>query len=149
MRPSESEKAFRRYCGTSGVSLDALSADAAVRGMLGFYRDVRAEQVGLEDNGDMVLYQWGTYGFSRPRTFQFDLTRQFIVEQSQDDEGISQLHFTLHYLRSSELEKLKGNEWCRTPADVAEFDAFIRGSEAFRAVQPSCPTEVELYWEQV
>jgi hypothetical protein len=117
--------------------------------MLGFYRDVRCEDVDLEDNGDMLLYQYGTYGFSRPKTFQFNLTRQFSVEESNEDEGISQLQLTLHYPPSSALDPLKANQWCRSLDELTAFEALIRDNDAFCAAQSLAPAELELYWERV
>jgi len=43
----------------------------------------------------------------------------------------------------------EGDRWCPTPADAAEFEAFIRASPAFLAVRELSPTKVLLEQDEV
>jgi hypothetical protein len=73
-------------------------------------------------DGDMLLFQWGTYDWGEGRYFHLNLTRQFILDGTGDDESIFQLGFTFLYTPSSALEALRdGTRWCGAPAELPEF----------------------------
>lgn len=121
--------------------------------MLDFYRDVRVEGCDLDEDGDMLLFQWGTYDFSEGRSFQFDITRQFIVadpDNEDDASAMSQLSFTFHFTPSPQFDALKdGNRWCSTPQDVQGFQAFITEGEAHGTVATARPAKVTLEYGRV
>jgi hypothetical protein len=51
-----------------------------VSAMIIFYRDLRAEDCRFESDGDMLLFQFGTYDWGNGPRFEFDVTRQLIAE---------------------------------------------------------------------
>ncbi len=115
--------------------------------MLDFYRDVRADGCELQDDGDMLLFQWGVFDFGEGRTFRFDLTRQFIVTDPEDDDesSMSQLSFTFHFVPSPTFEAIKeGHRWCNAPGKLTYFEGFIIGSEAYEAASTTKPARVTL-----
>lgn len=133
--------------------MSAWTPAQGIRLMLDFYRDVRTDGCKLDEDGDMLLFQWGTYGLGEGRSFRFDITRQFILsqpEEKEDDRTMSQLSFTFHFNPSTQFDAVKsGNRWCRTPDDLKEFEAFITGGEAHREVAASRPAKVTLYYGRV
>jgi hypothetical protein len=116
--------------------------------MLDFYRDVRADGCKLDNDGDMLLFQWGTYKFGGGPSFQFDITRQLYLGESAGgggDSAISQLSFTFHFTPSAQLDAVKeGNKWCRKPDELISFESFITGSDAYRAIATAKSTKVTL-----
>lgn len=171
MRPSDSETEFRRFIATTGASLVALDAAAAIRLMLAFYRGFRADDCPIDENGDMLLYQWGIYDWGQGETFNFGITRQFILAGGEGDGGMSQLALTLHFTPTETLRAL-GNKavgssadadrvalmlaaaesstrWCKSLSEVDVFEKFIRDSTAFREVTAIKPARVELDWSEV
>jgi hypothetical protein len=132
----------------SSTPISSLTPVQGIRLMLDFYRDVRVDGCELDEDGDTVLVQWGTYDFGEGRSFQFDLTRQFTaaeLKDEDDDSAMSQLSFTFHFTPSAQFEALKdGNRWCRTPDELKDFEAFITGSDAHRAVATAPPQKVTL-----
>lgn len=125
--------------------MSGLTPELGTRLMLDFYRDARADGCDLEGDGDMLLFQWGTYDSDEGKSFDFNITRQFMIEDCEDDDGMPQLSFTFHFQPSPTLAKLKdGNEWCSTPDDLEEFEAFITSSAAYSAVGTARPTKVTL-----
>jgi hypothetical protein len=144
MKPDTSQDEFRLLLGRRDLAGKQLTAADALSAMAEFYLNHRAEGCDLGDGGDMLLYQWGIYGFGRPKSFQFDITRQFIFGDGEDDE-IFQLQFTLHYPVSEEVQAIKaGNRWCDTPKHLAEFESFIRHSAAFQFVAARLSDEVQI-----
>jgi len=84
---------LERHFARRGEVEAALTPSTAVASMFAFYRDVRADGCDLEQEGDMLLFQWGTYDWGHGLRFEFDVTRQCILGDGDDDD-ITQLHLT-------------------------------------------------------
>ncbi len=146
MTPKNSKAELEKRIGQSGIAVSALTPVQAVRLALDFYTEVRADGCELDEDGDMLLFQWGTYDLGQGRAFQFDITRQFIVSEDEDDNAaISQLSLRFHFMPSAQLDAIKGgNRWCGGLEELADFEVFIIASDAYRAVQASLPSKVTL-----
>jgi hypothetical protein len=71
-----------------------------------------------------------------------------MLEGTEDDEGIFQLAFTFLYTPSPALDSMRdGNRWCRSPADLAEFQRYVTSSEAYRVALGEVPAKVRLTYE--
>lgn len=115
--------------------------------MCSFYRDVRCEDVDVERDGDMLLFQWGTYDWGQGKHFQVDITRQ-LVRGDGDDEDIWQLHLTFFFLPSDALSRLGGGDrWCKSLDELAEFEAFIAQHPAIETQGARNDGRVELGYE--
>ncbi len=66
MKPSQSEPAFRKRL---GVPVEAVTPRRALDAMLAFYAEQPAEDVAIDEDGDMLLYEWGVYSFTGPESF--------------------------------------------------------------------------------
>ena len=143
MKPSQSETVLRNRL---AEPVEAVTPRRALEAMFAFYEDQRAEDVVLDQDGDMLLYEWGVYSFSGPESFQLGITRQFIVA---DEDEPYQLHLTFHFNPIHELRQLEaGNEWCRSPSDLPAFRRFVESSAPFNALADTEPARSELYFEQ-
>ena len=133
MKPSDSLKAFRALLKKHALPEQRLTGAEALSMMVEFFAAERA--VGCDptqQQRDMLLYQWGVFDWGDGPSFQFDITRQFIVGEGEDDE-ISQLRFTLHYPVSDEVKALgSGDRWCQSLTQLDDFQNFIRNSTAYR-----------------
>ena len=127
----------------AGTPISELTLAQGIRLMLDFYRDVRAENCNLDEDGDMLLFQWGP----GQGGFECDITRQFIVAQSEDEEddpAMSQLSFTFQFSPSPQVAIKSGNRWCYAPDGLAEFEAFINSTDVFQALQTARSKKVIL-----
>ena len=148
MAPSDAQTEFTNRLRASGLELSRVSVEAGFSEAFAFYRDVRSVECDTNLDGDMLLFQWGTYDWGKGRYFNLDLTRQFVLEGAEDDEGIFQLAFTFLYAPSPALEFLNdGNRWCHSPADLAEFQRYVTSSEAYRVALGQAPAKVQLTYE--
>jgi hypothetical protein len=127
MRSSEARDELEALLSVRIVDPTQPTADQAVKAMLDFYREARAEDVDVDSNGDMLLFQWGVYGWGgAPARFEYDITRQFIVEGLVDDDAIYQLRYTLYFEASPEAEGVgEGNRWCTSPQDLQAMASLI------------------------
>jgi len=141
--PADSEAEFlHRISGP----LDQLTVGRGIDEMLRFYADQRADGTTMDEDGDMLLFQWGTYDFVPPPTFQLNITRQFILP---DAEETYQLSLTFHYLPTGQMQALKeGNKWCYRDNGLAAFRDVVNQSEAISATVGAVPLRVELRFNQ-
>lgn len=155
MTPESAKKELAKRISQSGIEMPQLTLAQGIRLMIEFYQDARADGCEFDQDGDMLLFQWGTYNWGDGPSFQCDITRQFIVSDAEndaedDDPVISQLSLRFHFPPSAQFDAIKSsNEWCQTPHDLAAFEAFITENDAYRAVQDSRPSKVVLRYGRV
>jgi hypothetical protein len=102
--------------------------------MVEFYRHVRADDVELQLDADMLLFQWGTYDWGSGAMFEVNVTRQLIRDTGEDDD-IWQLRLTYRFPPSEGLRAIgNGDRWCTRPGDVESFEQFILTHPAVVAV---------------
>lgn len=135
MTEIKSSQALEKFRRLLAGQTHADTPGAIVPCMMSFYREVRATDCEVAGDGDMLLYQWGTYDWGEGRWFELNITRQFIPSGG-DDEDIFQLSVTARYPPSPDLDALKaGNRWAGSPDDLAAFESFIRSSEPMKALK--------------
>lgn len=112
--------------------------------MFDFYES--AKPVGCDGpDSDMLLFQWGTYDWGTGRHFSLNITRQFIEENLQDDDAISQLSLTFRFEPTGELEAIgEGNRWCDGPTEFSIVREYALSSPALMAVADQPAAAVEL-----
>lgn len=146
MKARQSQKALEHLIADAGLTIDLLSVAQGFALMFDFYRRQRAGDCPPDDDGDMLLFQWGTNDSGGGTFFELDLTRQFIIGDAED-ENIWQPSLTFKFLPSGELNKLgSGNEWCPDPdpRDVENFEGFVRGTAAYQSAIALKPVTIEL-----
>jgi hypothetical protein len=132
MKPKTAKKELEKLVKKTVKTMASMTPAQGIRLMLDFYRDVRAAGCPLDEDGDMLLFQWGVYDSGKDETFQCGMTRQFIDAKSQDDDAISQLSLTFHYPPSTRPAGLNGNKWCTSPDELKSFEAFIMRNKAYK-----------------
>jgi hypothetical protein len=153
MTPQNAKAELERRIELAGTPMPELTLAQGIRLMTDFYRDARADKCNLEEDGDMLLFQWG----GGQGSFECDITRQFIVSQSEgededeeDDSAMSQLSFTFNFAPSPQFGGIKsGNHWCYSPEALADLEAFINSSDVFRVAQGMRPAKVTLDYGEV
>ena len=117
--------------------------------MVAWYETVRvADALGVDDDGDMLLFQYGVFDFGEGPSFHYDLTRQLTVDGSGDD-GICQLSVTLHYPVSDPADALgRGSRWCASPSQSGEFRDFVANHPATEFARKAPITNRTLTWNR-
>jgi len=140
MKSADALHEFERFLKSRGASVNSVSVPDGIDAMIEFYRDTRADDCALDSDGDMLLFQWGTYDWGDGPRFEVEITRQFIRDGGED-EDIWQLSLTFV---CSPTAIASGNRWCAMPSDLSEFAKFVRSHSAYVA---SVPLQVELNFE--
>jgi hypothetical protein len=145
MKPRSARKQFLLVVEKAGKSLARLTPAEGVALMLDFYRDERAEGCPIDEDGDMLLFQWGTYDWGEGTRFAVDITRQFIREGDGSDDFIRQLSLRFLFAPPDGTRALSsGNRWCTVPDGLEEFRSFIDSSPVWPAIDSQNPTKVVL-----
>jgi len=151
MNPKEAKAEFETFVAEAGAVVSEFKPIDAVRLMLDFYEQERAEGCEVQADGDMLLFQWGVHEWGQQgEFFEFNLTRQFVDHEGQDGENQTQLSLTCCYPPSPALAAIKpGSKWCASPDELAGFEYFIVKSPAFLAVGKLPPENVALTFGEV
>lgn len=132
------------------LTVSDLTVPQGMRLMLDFYQDVRVNNCKVEEDGDMLLFEWGIFSFGQAPTFQCSITRQLMEPISEDYDALYQLSLRFHFFLSAHLEALEcGNRWCQSPHELPDFEAFVLGSNALYIIQTMKPSMVGLTFNQV
>ena len=146
MDARKARHAFEEHLAAHGATVTRLVPSQGVSLMISFFRDQRPPA----DVEDDLLCQWGTFDWGSGEFFEFDITRQFILDGMAEDENIWQLHLTFKYKPTDQLRTLEsGDKWCGTtePRGIDNFAQWIEKSPAFQAVSETEPDEIELDYE--
>ena len=119
--------------------LDSISLHDGLGAMIELYRAARTDDCSVDEDGDMLLFQWGTYDWGKGPYFEIDLTRQF-APTGGDDEQIWQLSLTFLFWPTRTLEA--GHRWCARPAELDDFARFMWSHPALGGTEE--PVRVEL-----
>jgi len=147
MEPRTEKQHFLQVIEAHGQMLAWLTPADGVDLMLAFYQVERADGCKLDQDGDMLLFQWGCCDWGEGASFELNSTRQFI-ERDGEDEEIRQLHLTFKFKPTESLRKLgEGNRWCHSPKDLEGFRSFLDAAPALTSVARAKPAEVVLEME--
>jgi hypothetical protein len=127
MQSYEAETSFEQALARQGRSIDDLLPEQALHEMVSFYRAVRADDCSLDQDGDMLLLEWGTYDWGDGLHFFCAITRQFMPalaadQQADGDPPMLQLAVRTRFESAPALTALgEGSEWVSTPDEVPRF----------------------------
>jgi len=141
MKPTSAVKRFLARIERDESSLQSLLPADGIEAMLAFYSEERAQGCSLDDDGDMLLYQWGTHDWGEGEAFELDITRQFIDAK----RVIRQLSLRFKFAVTNETRAAgDSNRWCELLDEVDGFRRFILASKAYKLVKSLTPTSVAL-----
>ena len=144
MKTRDALKEFESFLADKNVDIHGAPPKQGLMALVLFYRDVRAEDVELMADGDMLLYQWGTHDWGQGERFELNLTRQLMYVEGEDDDTF-QLSLTYVYAPTDELRALGNHEqWCFHPEELDELLTALQASEPYMKLQTEPAQEVEL-----
>lgn len=125
MRPHHLRQGFTTLLDDRGEMLASLTLAQGVAAMLAFYETVRVDGRPLDEDGDMVLYEW----MRRGDALHVSLVRQAMRDDV--DAVIWQLDLCFEFETAPD-DLPDASRWCPTPDAIETFGAFVRESAAYR-----------------
>jgi hypothetical protein len=149
MRIDEAEASLRDHLAKVGLRLDGDDAAPVLEAMMDWYAAERAvDAAPLDEDGDMLLFQWGTHDWGAGRVFEYDLTRQLVRADELEDEGIIQLSLTYRYPMTDATAALgSGHSWFGSPGDLAVLRREMEAHPASSAIRSVTPQEISMTCE--
>lgn len=150
MTPSAVKKSFKSFLKEKGISEKSLTPEIGFAVMCDFYLSVKFDwALPEEDDGDMLLFQYGTHDWGDGENFELNLTRQVIKsngddEDDEDDESLIQLALTFVY-PSAKVGRIKSfNQWCREAEELGALLQAIKVSKGFIAASKVTPVKIKI-----
>ena len=132
---------FVKRIAAAGISVNDMTVKAGIEAMFDFYADERADGCEIEDDGDMLLFQWGTNDWGDGEAFEVSITRQLTATNDDPRQLALTFRFDPAYAPKGASE---GNRWCESPKDLDEFRRFVAESKAMEIACKVVPESVEL-----
>jgi len=150
MTPFDSAAEFADFATRRGFALETATPAQGFDAMIAFFQEVGPASQIVEGEGDMLLYQWGVHDWGEGPSFQFNITRQFIEIEEDEEQVMSPLGITFHFPPSDEAKAFGvQNQWCESIDGVAELIDFISQSAPYAALKDSRADRVEVSWSPV
>jgi hypothetical protein len=143
MKPSAAKTQFLKRLKAAGLPLDTITPADGVEAMLAYYAEERADGCPFEEDGDMLLFEWGIYDWGDGPAFEVGITRQLVRTDTKEEE-IWQLGLDFRFEPSVGIRAGKQNRWCASLDELDDFRKFITKSAALKAVARHTPMSVEL-----
>jgi hypothetical protein len=119
------------------------NVDEIINISLELFREIKVKGLDSdEEDGDILLFQYGTYDWGKGKFFRFNITRQFI--KSNEDEPY-QLSMTLFF---DPIECKSYNCWSNNFDDLEQWVENIKGTEGYKIVKKMTGKKFEIFFEQ-
>jgi len=133
MTEAEITQAFNRFAEGKGIDLDGLSLSHFPRLLINYYKDVELPDVETTEDGDLLLFQYGTYDWGHGLFFEVDFTRQSYKSFANgEDHAIVQQRFTFYFDPQPFQNITSFDLWSNAAASLDEFEAGVRISQGYR-----------------
>lgn len=148
MQIDDAQNLLNRLITEKGLKLEDITLNDGLCIFNTYYHDYRFENCNLEEDGDMLLYEWGTYSWN-DNLFQISLGRQFISNFADGDEAFKQLHLIFFYPEGTFNKDLSGNKWFSNPNNTDEIISFVSNQDIFKSLLDSKPVKVEIDFDDI
>lgn len=143
---------FKNYLKDRRVKEKDITLESLMDLVLAYFQEVQFESADIENDGDMMLFEYGTYDWGQGKFFQIGLTRQ-LIEMHEDDEEqedhMYQLRVTLFY-NPTEFETVGDfNKWSSTCSSLNDFKDVIINSAGYQAALNRNPVRLEIITDAV
>ena len=99
---------------------------------------------------DAFLFQCGVYDFTGKREYQVDLVRQFVFEEDGEYDHMEQLHCTIYFAPTPELNGLEAELWSYDFPSPSEFFDHVSTMPGYlAAIDGRVPLRAETFQEEV
>lgn len=147
MKPRSAKTHFLKRLAATNLSLDTLTPKAGIEAMLAYYVEERADGCDIDEDGDMLLFQWIASESKGESGIGIEIIRQLMATDDEDDEP-RQLRLCFEFEQVPITDVGAGSQWCETPEGVKGFQAFIDRSVVYKAVSRKTPKSIELHFDR-
>jgi hypothetical protein len=137
------EDKYKKWIGENFNEGQLSNVDEIINVSLKLFHEIKVKGIVDDDaDGDMLLFQYGTYDWGNGKFFEFNVTRQFI--KANEDEPY-QLSMTLFF---EPIECKRYNCWSNDFDDLGKWVEKIKETEGYKLGKNFQSKKFEIYFEQ-
>ncbi|QEG22270.1 hypothetical protein MFFC18_21460 [Mariniblastus fucicola] len=138
------ESELRRHLDENDCDVAHSNPKSALDLVAGFYRIARFENCDLDNDGDMLLFQWGVNDLGDGEFFDVDFTRQ-LIDGSNDENLITQVSYRFRYRATDQFRSIEsGNVWCEHIDLINRFSDDVRASRTFQLANRMTQSKIDI-----
>ncbi len=138
------QKSFKTYLQWRDLKESSLSLDLFPAIFIDYFQAVKFKEVDEENDGDMLLFQYGIYDWGKGIFFELNFTRQFYrIFPKSYSHRIYQLGVTFFYSPNAFKEIKTLTKWSSDCKNLEEFQHFILNSQGFKTASKEIPIKSE------
>jgi hypothetical protein len=119
------------------------NANEIINTSLTLFQEIKVKGIVSDDeDGDMLLFQYGTYDWGNGKFFEFNITRQFI--KVNEDEPY-QLSMTLFF---EQIECKSYNSWSNDFDNLEKWIENIKETEGYKLIKHLTCKKFQIFFEQ-
>lgn len=150
MTEKQIAKAFADFMEGKGLRVEGLSLSSFPGLIVDYYRGIEFAELKKEEDGDLLLFQYGIYDWGKGSFFEVDFTRQYYESFPEtDDHSIFQQSFTFYFDPAKFSEVPSFNIWSNDCADLQTFENAVTTSAGYMTARRYAPTKFETSIEDV
>lgn len=137
------ENEYKKWIGENFNDDQLSNVDEIIDVSLTLFEEIKVKGIaGNDEDGDMLLFQYGTYDWGNGKYFEFDITRQFI--KSNEDEPY-QLSMKLFF---EPIQCKSYNCWSNDFENIEKWVENIKETEGYKLGKNSKNIKFEICFEQ-
>lgn len=143
---------FKNYLKARRVKETDITLESLMDLVLVYFQEVPFETADAENDGDMLLFEYGIFDWGQDKFFQIGLTRQLIEmrdDEEEDEDHMYQLRITLFY-RPTGFEPVGDfNKWSSDCSNLKDFKDVIVNSAGYQEALIRKPVRLEIMTDRV
>jgi hypothetical protein len=137
------ENVYKKWLGKNLKNGQISNADEIINVSLTLFQEIKIKEIaGDDEDGDMLLFQYGSYNWGKGRSFEFNVTRQFI---KQNEDEPYQLSMTLFF---EPIDCKSYDCWSNGFDDLEKWAENIKETEGYKFVKNLTCKKFEIFFEQ-
>lgn len=137
------ENKYKEWIGKNFNDGQLTNANEIINTSLTLFQEIKVKGIVSDDeDGDMLLFQYGTYDWGNGKFFEFNITRQFI--KVNEDEPY-QLSMTLFF---EPIECKSYNSWSNDFDNLEKWIENIKETEGYKLIKHLTCKKFQIFFEQ-
>ncbi len=148
MKPEQSKEKLIELMKDKGFEIEKINLEKGFSLISDFYENTRSENCGIDQDGDMLLFQWRF--LPNESKYEIDIVRQFTLSDLDADDRMSQLHFIFNFPISENISSIPdGDIWCHSLEEISEFNKDVNNNKVYEILKSISPISAQINYELV
>lgn len=143
------ENSFVEFLQAKDFNFKEISLKNFLNLFIEYFEEIKFKGFNEENDGDMLLFQYGNYDWGKGRKFEVNFTRQLYEIFPDESHQILQLGITFYYDCESFSNVKSFNKWSCESESLEDFLHIIFDSDGFQNALLQNPNNKEIFVDLV